>query len=272
MITGYYKSEFPRNYGVPMRGWEPQNPSTLTISLPLASTETNTIWEAQIITPTADGSAWQLGAAAGETPNIVAFAQNSTLSKDVQSADNLVGLSCSGKFRVATPFFCRTTYSGSGSYSGTDYSSFHVCSYTPGTLVTYCKNDEVDYVSVPQGTYSSDSKQYAKTAIRSAAGFIRPAKTGEPVIGVVVSSLPDVGIKKADGTTFIGKLNYNAVGCDQKTTGALTEAAGAQSTNYYMPGTGIVPLAHTWEDTIDSSAQLNNDYYVVIDTTFSPKA
>ena len=122
-----------------------------------------------------------------------------------------------------------------------------------------------------RSTYSSDSKQYAKTAIRSAAGFIRPAKTGEPVIGVVVSSLPDVG-KKADGTPFIGKLNYNAVGCEQKTTGALTEAAGTESTNYYMPGTGIVPLAHTWEDTIDSSAQLNNDYYVVIDTTFSPKA
>lgn len=261
MNIGHNQTEFPRNYGVPMRGWDPQNPSTLTISLQLPEDNT-VIWEGQVMTPSADGTKWQLGYSGSAAPSIVAFAQNSTLSTDVVSANNLVGLSCSGKFRVATPFFCRTAYSGSGTYSGADYSKFYVCEYPVGTKVTLCKQDEVDFISTP-GNYSGGK---CKAVSRSAAGFIRPAKSGEPVIGVVVSPLPDVGMN-TKGESFVGTLNYNAAGCTQVSSGAITTA---ENNNYYMPNTGIVPLAHTWEDTIDSSAKLNNDYYLVIDTTYAP--
>lgn len=260
MNIGHYRTEFPRNYGVPMRGWDPQNPTTLTVSLPLADKNT-TIWEGQIITPSADGSSWQLGVDtttyASAKPNIVAFAQNSTLSTDVIAANNLVGLSCSGKFRIACPFFCRAVLtSGEGGIkTGTAITATSVAAYTPGTALTYCMNDEFDFVS------DIDADGHVVTAKRSAKGFIRPAKTGEPVIGVVVGSIPDIP-KEA-----IGTVNYNVpASAEHVKSGALSES----TTKYFMPGSGVVALAHTWEDTIDSSAQLNNSYYLVLDTTFAP--
>lgn len=259
MNIGHYRTEFPRNYGVPMRGWDPQNPSTLTVSLQLADKDT-TIWEGQVITPNADGTAWELGVStttySSSKPNIVAFAQNSTLSTDVMAANNLVGLSCSGKFRIACPFFCRTvltTGTGGLTDSNTEADA-SVAAYTPGTPVTYCKNNEIDFFSHTAADGS------VVTTKRSAAGFIRPAKANEPVIGVVVGSMPDIP------ASAIGTVNFNVPENKHVKSGALVASSG----NYYMPGTGVVALSHTWEDAIDSSAKLDNSYYVVLDTTFAP--
>lgn len=254
MNIGHYRTKFPRNYGVPKRGWDPQNPTTLTVSLQLPEDDTQ-IWEGQILTPNADGTKWVLGAAQGTTPTIVAFAQNSTLSTDVVSANNLVGLSCSGKFRLATPFFCRSVPTSKTNLGSTTITEYSVASYTPGTLLTYCKNNEIDFVSTVQKDGSVSQVQ------RSAAGFVRPAYEDEPVIGVVVMDTPDTPV------SAIGTLNYNVpVSVTHEKTGALS----ADTTKYFMPGEGVVALSHTWEDAIDTSAELNNSYYIVLDTTFAP--
>lgn len=258
MDIGHYRTKFPRNYGVPMRGWDPQNPTTLTVSLQLPADGTK-IWEGQILTPNADGTTWVLGAdSTAPAPTVVALAQNSTLSTDVVSANNLVGLSCSGKFRLATPFFCRaipTSKTDLGANPATDFSKYSVASYKVGTLLTYCKNNEYDVVSTVDKSTGA-----MKQVVREAAGCVRPAFADEPVIGVVTAATPDAP------TTAISALNYDVpVSVTHEKTGALSN----DTSKYFMPE-GAVALSHTWEDAIDTSAELNNSYYIVFDTTFAP--
>lgn len=261
MITGHYETEFPRNYGVPMRGWDPQNPTTLSISLPPSPTAkdgvTPIIWEAHILTPLKNGKGWELGCPADNAhPGIVAFAQNSTFDTDVRSANQLVGLSCSGKFRIATPFFARTVATTPGSTTHADHT---VCSYAIGTPVTFCRNNENHIVTKPTGTYTGSAQDVEQVFV-STRGYIRPAKAGEEVIGVVVDATPDAP------TSAIGALNYNAPAVTRVGSGVACEDS---TTKYFMPSQAVA-LKHTWKDTVDSSAETNNSYYVIIDTTYAP--
>lgn len=168
MSIGTYKTTFPR--GRFPRGWNPQNPVKQTLALPVQK-EPNTdgreitqfIWPGHVITPTADGTKWQRGVPAGSTPGYVAIAQDSSWKDyDAIEVNKLVGLSCSDSFRFATPFFARMSGANTGN---------QIPAYTVGTRVTYCTNDETE--------------TRADGTVINLSGYIRPAKAGEPVIGVV---------------------------------------------------------------------------------------
>lgn len=157
MQIGHYKNRFPKM--VPARNWDPQSPSQPTIALPLPKTGTavDFVWPGMVLSVKQDGSAWQVGVPAGETPSVIAIAQDpteGTQSQNVLMANSLVGLPCTGNFRICTPFFKRGV------------------AYPTGTPLTYCKNSE---------TINAGDGQPMK-------GAVRPAANGEPVIGYVVRS------------------------------------------------------------------------------------
>jgi hypothetical protein len=162
MMRGYYKTRFPQM--VPARNWDPQSPSQPTIALPLPKDENDVVefvWPGMVLSAKADGSAWQVGVPAGETPTIVAIAQDPTYgsqSENVRLSGSLVGLPCTGNFRIATPFFKRGV------------------AYTVGTALTYCTED----TALPTGKMINEPA--------ALPGCVRPAAEGEPVIGYVVRS------------------------------------------------------------------------------------
>lgn len=233
MSIGTYQREYPR--GVIMRGWDPQNPTTFSISLPVArnpiTMRPQLIWQGQIMTPNDAGTQWELGVSptkAAAHPAVIAFAQNDSIDFDVVAADKLVGLSCSGKFRFGTPFFMRQKATGTIDApvaSGDPYM------YKLGTRLTYATNDEIDITTTVVG---GSTVQVG----RSAAGFIRPAVQGEVVIGVVAESHSGVN----------GSADMNQT---QNGAWALQTTIGAA---------------------VDSSSMVDNAYFVVWDTTFSPDA
>lgn len=90
-----------------LRGFNPNEPHTLTQSLPVAS---GTILSGQVISTVwtaAQGSyAWTLGA----TATVPYIALQDSADEDVQEAGKLTGLSCAGDFEIQTPFYTSGTY------------------------------------------------------------------------------------------------------------------------------------------------------------------
>lgn len=159
MAFGTYKAPFPR--GRVLRGWDPQNPTKQTKALPVKEeTKENGVKDLEWIYPghliagVQDGTktVWTKAMpASGDF--ILAVAAAASTDLDVVNARSLVGLEVTDSFRIATPFF--RTDSGDN--------------YAVGTKLTYCKAAE----GTPAGKLN---------------GYIRPAATGEPVIGVVAES------------------------------------------------------------------------------------
>lgn len=216
MILGTYKREYPRGYV--MRGWDPQNPTTLTSALPVNKSETGKPDEIQpgmIISTDATGTKWTLGVAADATAaqkNRVAFAQDGIERWDVMAADSLVGLLCSGKFRFATPFFARKAQDGSAAV------------YTAGTPLTYCLATETE--AADTGVNPETGELVEET--RSLAGFIRPAAEGEQVIGHVAET--HSGLNRAASYPDVAEIPARA---DQISIGKAVDST-SKFTNAYM--------------------------------------
>jgi hypothetical protein len=156
-MIGYYQDKYPRGY-VAMRGWDPQNPTKQTIALPVAlETDEVTdaqrpewIWPGHVMFATTDGHWTKTVPADASSRLCVAVAQDASTDWNVLSANSLVGLACSDGFKIATPFFKRDADEN----------------YLVGTPLTYCT--------------SADGAEYA--------GWIKPAATGDTVIGYVAAT------------------------------------------------------------------------------------
>lgn len=223
MILGTYKREYPRGYV--MRGWDPQNPTTLSSALPVNKDVTGTpddIQPGMIISTDNTGTKWVLGVATDATAaskNRVAFAQDGVERWDVMAADSLVGLLCSGKFRFATPFFARFKKDGSTA-----------AVYTAGTPLTYCLNNETETASTDVNVETGELVGVE----RSLAGFIRPAESGETVIGYVAETHNGLNRAAAYGTYEDGELtNGISARADQISIGKAVDST-SKFTNAYM--------------------------------------
>lgn len=176
-MIGIYQDKFPRGR-VAMRGWDPQNPTKQTIALPVAkvaegSTEREWIWPGHVMFPTSDGKSWTKVAPTTGKPVVITVAQDASVDPDVMAANSLVGLACSDSFKLATPFFRR----------GEDDN------YIMGTPLTYCASTE-----------NVDGSDAGSGKVGSAAGYIRPAKTGDLVIGYVCEAPATEAVKGIHGS------------------------------------------------------------------------
>ena len=176
--VGQYQETFPRGY-VRMR-WDPQNPTKQTISLPVSVEQTlagprpQVINAGMIISLDENGTHWVRGVREENTnPSVVCFAQDASTDRNVIHANSLVGLPCSDRFVLVTPFFARGT-------AGSPDAPM----YLPGTLLTYCKAGE------------KETRTINNTQIEiSLEGFVRPVESeDEPVIGIVSPGYPSAGI------------------------------------------------------------------------------
>lgn len=244
------KREFLRGFAT--RGWDPQNPTgrTNAFAVPHIGEGSNplkeVIWQGMIMSVDEDGKTWKRGVNAGETPGIIAIANNDQFDDDVAHAGTLVGLSCSGQYTYATPYFAHLD-----AETGEQYD------YKAGTKLTFCTNDEEDeYDYVEDGQVHHDGK-------RSLAGFVRPAKAGEIIIGTV-------------SQTGFGPYNINPVAWsedpDKEGRGFVMENlnrnAAPFADEYKMP-TGVWPLQTTIGASVDSTSKINNAYLVVFETNFT---
>lgn len=206
-----------------------------------------------------DGKTWRKGVATvnGKPSGIIAIANNDQLDDDVRNAGTLVGLSCSGQYTYATPYFAHTKPNAADG-EDTQYS------YTAGTLLTFCADDEVDdYDYVENGELKHSKDEGIQ---RSLKGFIRPANKGELVIGVVsqtgygpynINPVTKVDDPDAAGRGYIVEgLNRNAI--------PFSKAVGADPA-YRMPE-GVWALQSSIGTAVDSTSKINNAYLVVFDT------
>lgn len=292
MITGTFQREFPR--GQVLRGWDPQNPTTRTISLPVAADNAadGLIWKGQIISISADGTQWVKGASTA-TNSIVAVANADTLEDDVQASGSLLGLQCSGQYRFATPFFARfvamddtngATAAGAfatavkaaldtedpqaalttavknalGTYnSSSNPSGGHAsASYVAGTKLTYCGANEMDIVVVrkPDGRLAYD--------VRSLKGFVRPARANETVIGIVAQT--NSGPYKPTEGQATSNRDLKGVAI-KKADGSLGNGTVGADFTAPVP-TGVWPLRTTIGSSVDSSSKITNAYFLVWDS------
>lgn len=244
MMLGTYKREFPRGYV--MRGWDPQNPSKQTTALPVATDaygRPDQIFAGMIIS-SADGNTWTHKTAHETSPgmptilNTLSVAQDGIERWDVMAADSLVGLSCTGEFRFATPFFARYK---KGKSTTTTPSSAHLAVYTKGTPLTYCKATETEYAYTEVDTTTGALMTQPNGSPRSLAGFIRPAEEGEAVIGVVAETHSGRNRAARYGTT-----DAVSARADQESIGKAVEST-AKFTNAYMViwDSQLVPQAPT---------------------------
>jgi len=109
MNIGIYTRAYPRVRV--LRGWNPNEPQTLTQSLPVA--DGVTILSGQAISPkwnsVTSQNEWVLGLDSGATTLYVAVKDSADL--DVVSAGTLPALSCAGKFELQTAFYdSRSTF------------------------------------------------------------------------------------------------------------------------------------------------------------------
>lgn len=216
---GPYKRLFPRIRV--RRGWDPQNPMTRSEAHPVL-TDTVTgmpavIWSGMVMTLSADNKFWVPGLpdAQAATATFFAIAQDDSNNEDVLASNRLPGLDCSGQYTLDTALFARQKKGSSDPYV-----------YTPGTKLTPCKTSEIDvyrpkqpsaatlaecgvssiteYISrVPEAAY------YNQTAERSAAGFLRPAKAGEPIVAEVRTAPFDLQ-PSVLGTTDTTAVDYDS--------------------------------------------------------------
>ena len=202
MAFGTYKAPFPR--GRVLRGWDPQNPTKQTKGLPVKKeTKPNGMKGSERICPghviasvLEDGKHVWTKSVPTTGNFVLAVASAASSDLDVVNAKSLVGLELTDSFRIATPFF-RT--------NGGD-------SYTVGTKLTYCKASEQD----------SDEN--------SLAGYIRPAATGEPVIGVVAES---------------GTGKNSSVNLQESFTTALDSSSIRENAYYVIYDTAYQPASPT---------------------------
>lgn len=284
MTTGTFQREFPR--GQVLRGWDPQNPTTRTISLPVATDTLDKtaglIWKGQIISVNAEGTEWVKGAATGHDL-VVAVANADTLEDDVQASGELLGLQCSGQYRFGTPFFAHfvakgashaaaatafaTAVKGETTQEGLNgvmakalaaynadtnpYGGHEAASYVIGTPLTYCKDDEVDVIVVRT---AEDKLVYMP---RSLKGFVRPAIGDEPVIGKVAQTQYGP-YKPTDG----------AAPCNRDMKGvAIVNGVPTQGGTGVAPvPTGVWPMRTTIGSAVDSSSMIYNSYLLVWDS------
>lgn len=203
MKIGHFMNDFPKM--VPARNWNPQEPKQPTIALHCpkdAQGDAQLVWPGMVlcIKPESDGSTWVLptadeditntvaGAAAGTTPSVVAIAQDPTFgsqSINVLMADSLVGLPCTGNFRIVTPFYK------------------HGVPYTPGTPLTFATAEDMaddDFVSANGLPLH---------------GAVKPAAAGDVVIGYVVRTHADKFYTKTipagggEAASEVGVVNYD---------------------------------------------------------------
>lgn len=221
MMIGIAKRKFP--VVIPARNWDPQRPSQPTLSLPVekdASGEPVEILPGMIITLNAAGNAWQIGAGAA-TASVVAVAQDAWNTWDVAASKDLVGLPCTGNFRIMTPFYKRGEV------------------YTNGTPLTYCLASE--NVTVTIGTTTEAIK-----------GAVRPAAEGEPVIGYVVNPpafnpVADTGSKYYQmGNHETANANTELAYCGQLNQDTACISGVRNETNYWIEfDTAFQPAAPT---------------------------
>lgn len=255
--------EFPRGFAT--RGWNPQNPvgRTNAFDVPELTGDDELarraciVWQGQIMSVAADGKTWVKGVPLAEGadrndpanfPTIVAIANNDQLDDDVRNAGTLVGLSCSGQYTYATPYFAHTDPTKNG---GVD----DQYSYKAGTYLTYCTNDEVDsYDYIYNSTVVTDSTH------RSLAGFVRPAQPGELVIGRV--SQTGYGPYSTNPVTKV--TDPDAAGRGFITEGLNRNAIPFKDT-YRMPS-GVWALQSSIGTAVDSTSKINNAYMLVFET------
>lgn len=172
---GYHRTDYPRGWA--MRGLNsPMGLGHRKTTLPVSKDNRGlsaTIFQGQIMSVDPTGTHWVLGVPTDASlTNMVYIANKHSFDPDVEDADNLDGLACSGQFRYATPYFART--------SGTDAATATNYQYTPGVALTYCKDTEEDLIY-----YRNPSTGEEEPTVRSLNGFVRPAAEGEPIIGYI---------------------------------------------------------------------------------------
>ena len=231
-MKGYYLKKFPSVQI--LRGWDPQEPTTLATTHPIttdAAGEPAEIADGQVISLNKAGTAWILGVEADATPaqiNSIAIAQDGTDIWDVMDADNnwdytdpktvgsLVGLSCTGKFRIATPYFAKFND------AGTAYE------YTAGTPITFCKTTDTIQTLEPSKTTPGALE---KVEVESAVGYIRPAAKGEVVIGIVAETHSGINREDAGIPGNHTALSAHAL---QKTIGKAINSEAVWYNSYYV--------------------------------------
>lgn len=229
VTIGHYQDVYPRGYV--LNGWDPQNPTKQTTALPVAKettphglTRPQWIWPGMVITPNADGTAWIKGVAEEDTPTVVAIAQDASEDPNVIMARRLVGLMCSDDFEIASPFFARGDKEEEAPM------------YTRGLALTYCKSGETETRTV--------NGEDVEVPLE---GFFRPAKAGEPVIGIVSSQ-------------------FTGINGSQEVSNKAEAPTADNSVN------AAEPLQETFETTTYSHCLPGNAYMVHFHTTFRPAA
>lgn len=272
--TGTYEREFPR--GQVLRGIDTQNPTTRTIQLPVTTSVDDrtlgVIHQGMVMSLNADGTQWVKGSTSTSDTTIVAVAHTDSYQDDIQAGGTLLGLQCSGQYRFATPFFKHYTAEGEkitkdGADSTTKYNAATLCTYKAGTPLTICDNAETDVV-----IRNVQGQPVAVTV--SCAGYVRPAKTGEVIIGVVAQT--QYGAYRPTEYRGVAGSNYGTPATNRDLTGfAVKKSDGtierhAVDSNYAacMP-TGVMPLRTTIGSSIDSSSKIYNAYWLVWDSAQS---
>lgn len=228
-MKGYYQKEFPSVQI--LRGWNPQEPTTLATTHPIqtdpATGEPETIASGMVISLNADGTAWTRGVEGTDDAQInsVAIAQDGSDLWDVLDADaqwgtdddqvagSLVGLSCTGKFRIATPYFAKFKSTGDAYI------------YKAGTPITFCKSSETVKTLVPAA-----GGALAVDVIKDPKGYIRPAEANETVIGIV--SETHSGMNRED-SGINGNVAISAKAL-QKSIGKAIDSEAKWYNSYYV--------------------------------------
>lgn len=248
MLKGHYKDVFPKM--LPARNWDPQRPSQPTIALPCpkkANGKPELVLAGMILSAKEGAKTWTLGVDDSDAtaPTIVAVAQDPTYgnqSMNVNISDSLVGLPCTGNFRICTPFFKRGV------------------AYSVGTPLTYVKDSEL----------TTDAAHYTATGKVDdyvMHGCVRPAEAGEPVIGYVVRSQAD---------KFYGVHNYDdpSVAVKGGTEEAPTYTYGVNlapiTGDTAHENEGAFAMRKSINEAVCSLAMSENSYFIEYDTAFQP--
>lgn len=221
-MIGIHKEKYPR--AIVLRGWDPTAPSTLSSSRPVASSDVDEVLSGMVIVASKTTNKWVLGAETHEPDAFVAFAQDHATDLDVVEADSLVGLTCHGKFRIATPHFMRQAATGTVAEPVADGDAY---AYAVGTPITYALNDEIGITS------SFVDGAWTEVGV-SGKGKVRPAKAGEPVIGIIAESFTGIN----------GNTDLTQTVCQAR------------------------PLQLSPFNTVETGCLTENAYHVVIDTTY----
>lgn len=267
-IIGTYKRDYVR--GQVLRGFDTQNPTTRTLALPVHEDPINDptigiIHQGMVVSINTAGTEWVKGVKSGTSDtSVVAVAHTDSYEDDVLAAGGLLGLQCSGQYRFATPFFKHYTEAkvvASGATSGqTNVTAATLANYKVGTQLAACGNDETDvvFINTPEGVK-------AKTV--NCAGYVRPAKSGDVIIGVVAQTQYGPYIPWEGGAATA--VNRDLVGYALNTSTGNVDYIGTDpidSSHAALQAAGVWPLQTTIGSQVDSSSQIYNSYFLVWDS------